>query len=438
MTLVNMWLIPRGGGERRNREQKTSLRTNQEHGMAEKQTESERGKIAVEDEKRKQNGKRALVIASVASMIAQFNMENIQLLLDEGFRVDVACNCKEGNPLSNEKIAEMMKQLHEKGVEVTDVPIPRRVTDVNGICASFQQVKALCDANRYTIVHCHSPIGGVVARLAACGSRRRGCKVIYTAHGFHFYKGAPLKNWLLYYPVEWLLSWVTDVLITINAEDYKRAKKHMHARKTVYVPGVGIDTKKFASGNVDVAGKRAELGVADDEIMLLSVGELNENKNHKTAIRALADIKDARLHYFVAGTGTEKMKEKLMEQAEHLGIAERVHLLGFRSDVAELLSAADLFVFPSYREGLPVSLMEAMAAGLPCVVSRIRGNTDLIAQNEGGALADPDDAGEFASAIAGRLADEEWMLRSGKRNIRKIAAFDREVVGRRMREVYFA
>ena len=172
---------------------------------------------------------RALILASVASMIDQFNMQNIQLLLDNGYDVDVVCNCKTGNTISDERIQDMIKRLADKGVPVIHVPIPRKISDVNGIKESLKQVKKLCDENHYNILHCHSPIGSVVARQAAKSARKNGTKVIYTAHGFHFYKGAPKKNWMIFYPIEKYYSKFTDTLITINKEDYEFAKNHMNA-----------------------------------------------------------------------------------------------------------------------------------------------------------------------------------------------------------------
>ena len=194
---------------------------------------------------------RALILASVASMIDQFNMQNIQLLLDNGYAVDVACNCKVGNSISDERVQDLIKRLSEKEVSVIDVPIPREITNVKEIIKSLKQVKKMCDENHYNLLHCHSPIGSVVARLAAKNARKHGTKVIYTAHGFHFYKGAPKINWLIFYPIEKFFSRLTDVLITINKEDYAFANKHMNARQIEYIPGVGVNTEKFFLRNFD-------------------------------------------------------------------------------------------------------------------------------------------------------------------------------------------
>lgn len=376
---------------------------------------------------------KALVLASVASMIDQFNMQNIQLLLKNGYQVDVACNCKEGNTTSDERVYGLVKRLNDKGVPVIHVPIPRRITDVKGISNSINQVKKLCDENHYNLVHCHSPIGSVVARIAARDGRKRGTKVIYTAHGFHFYEGAPLQNWILFYPVEKICSKWTDVLIAINKEDYAFAKKHMNAGRVEYVPGVGVDTKAFQLENFDKYSKRKELGIKADDFFVLSVGELNQNKNHEVIVRAIAKLNNPKIQYFIAGKGNRA--DYLQELAKQLNV--NLHLLGYRTDIVELLNTADMYAFPSYREGLSVALMEAMSAGLPCVVSNIRGNVDLIEEGVGGYLSRPDDIEGFLFAI------NELVIRRDKRelfsdnNKKTVKNFDIECVVKRMIEIYF-
>ena len=149
-------------------------------------------------------------------------------------------------------------------------------------------------------MHCHSPIGSVVARLAASQFRKDGLKVIYTAHGFHFYKGAPRINWMIFYPIEYVCSFITDVLITINKEDYNFAIKHMHSNQVKYIPGVGINVEKFSEEVSNREEKRRELGISKNDIVLFSVGELNDNKNHKIVIEALANIKEKNIKYLIA------------------------------------------------------------------------------------------------------------------------------------------
>lgn len=375
---------------------------------------------------------RALMVASVASMIDQFNMQNIQILLDKGFDVDVACNCKTGNTISNDRVQDMIQRLAKQGVKVTDLPIPRKITDFSNIRKSIIELKKIFAEHSYTLMHCHSPIGSVVARTAAKKYRKNGVKVIYTAHGFHFYKGAPIINWILFYPIERIYSRITDVLITINKEDFQFAQKHLKAREIRYVPGIGVDTQKFQNIVVDKAAKRSELGIKDSDFMIVSVGELNKNKNQEIIIRAIALLKKNNIHYFVAGQGSEK--DHLAHIAKELNV--NLHLLGYRTDIAELLKIADAYAFPSYREGLSVALMEAMASGLPCVVSKIRGNTDLIYPGENGFLCMADDVSAFANAIKKLYKDEILVKRMGDKNYLIMKDYDIDVVSNMMSRIY--
>lgn len=374
---------------------------------------------------------KALIVASVASMIDQFNMQNIELLLENGYDVDVACNCKEGNTISDERISELIDKLKKNNVTTYHVPIPRKVTDIKDIIYSIKFIKKLYTENGYTLMHCHSPIGSVVARVAAISERKKGMKVIYTAHGFHFYKGAPKKNWLIFYPIERICSSFTDVLITINKEDYAFAKKHMKANQVEYVPGVGIDTKKFSIPNFNVAEKKAELGLKDKDIMILSVGELNQNKNHEVVVRAISKLKNPDIHYFIAGKGDKE--QYLDELAKELDV--NLRLLGYRTDIIELLNTADIFAFPSFREGLSVALMEAMAAGLPCVVSRIRGNVDLIEDGINGYLCDANDEVSFCESLKA-LVEGETYKNFGKDNCQMIMNFDVHKIMKMMMKIY--
>lgn len=379
--------------------------------------------------KGEKNNKRMLMLASVASMIDQFNMNNIETLLDLGYRVDVACNFEKGNTCSIERITALKEKLCGLGVNYYQIDFDRNVMNLPQDMMAYKQIKKLVKKEKYDFIHCHSPIGGVIGRIVAHETKT---KVIYTAHGFHFYDGAPKKNWIVYYPIEKHFSRWTDTLITINKEDYKRAKQKLMACKNYYVPGVGIDTKSIAGKYTDYVVKREELGIKADELMLISVGELNDNKNHEVIIRSLAKINDKSIHYCIAGVGN--CDTKLRKLAEESNV--NLNLLGFRTDVGELLKVADVFVFPSFREGLSVALMEAMAAGLPCVVSNIRGNCDLIDPDRGGYLVDPTDIEGFARRIDVLAIDENKRNEFGEYNKNKIKQFDSEVVNKKMREIY--
>ena len=201
--------------------------------------------------------KRALQLANVASMIDQFNMSNIEILQSLGYTVDVVADFTNPGLMSKDKVERLKKQLEERAVRAIDVAVPRSLNPKNIICA-YRRIKQIIDKGHYQLIHCHSPIGGAIARLAAKSERKKGTRVLYTAHGFHFYHGAPVLNWLIFFPIEQYLSKFTDILITINKEDYHRAKNKFRAKNTVYIPGIGIDLEKFNKKNIHYHGRLIE------------------------------------------------------------------------------------------------------------------------------------------------------------------------------------
>ncbi len=257
---------------------------------------------------------------------------------------------------------------------------------------AYRQLKQLMKEQQFDLVHCHTPVGAALARLAAKPYRKQGTKVIYTAHGFHFYQGAPFRYWLLFYPAECFLASLTDVLITINEEDYERAKRFCRRKRTKveHIPGVGVDTAFFSGKDLPEGTRenirqtmRGKLNVAEKEVVFLSVGELTSRKNHSSVIQAFAELEGEEscpFRYFVCGQGV--LKKELQQQIEKAGLSKRVTLLGYSEDIRELLYAADIFVFPSLQEGMPMALMEAVAAGMPVIASDIRGNRELVSIQE--------------------------------------------------------
>lgn len=368
--------------------------------------------------------KKALITATIGSFLGWFAVNDIKLLQKLGYEVHCACNM---DFISTE---ERRKNLETSGAVIHHIPFSRNPLSADNR-KSYCVLKRLIKKERYDLVHCHTPVGGVLTRAAVVNVAVDHMKVIYTAHGFHFYKGAPLQNWLFYYPLEWLCSWRTDVIITINQEDYRLAKRWFHAKKTVYMPGVGIDTEKFRTDFLNREKKRAELGLCNEDILLLSVGELNENKNHEIILRALKKLGN-RYCYIVVGKGDRQ--KRLKELAGEFELEKKVKLVGYRSDVSDFYHAADIFVFPSLREGLPVSLMEAMAAGLPVVCSRIRGNTDLIDEGKGGYFFHPQKIDDAADCIK-KIAEIDRKA-FGTYNIEKVKKFDRRIIEKNMEKVY--
>ena len=368
--------------------------------------------------------KKVLFVATlVKNHIAEFHLPYLKLFQDMGWQTAVAAKNDYENPA--DCVIPHCDVFY-------DVPFERSPLKKGNLTA-YRRVKRIIREGGYDIIHCHTPVGAAVARLAARKARRNGSKVIYTAHGFHFYKGAPWLNWLVYFPVEWLLSPLTDVLITINREDYERAKRLLRAKKVVYIPGVGIDVSRFRGNGEQGAALRRELGIPDGAAVLLSVGDLNKNKNHRAVLEALARMENRNLHYVVCGRGP--LKEELEAFAREKGLADRVRFMGYRDDIPAFYAMADVFVFPSFREGLSVSVMEAMASGLPIVCSRIRGNTDMVEDGVNGYLMEPGNPDSIAGALR-RLENREKREEISRNNLKKAEIYSLGVIAEQYRQLY--
>ncbi len=374
--------------------------------------------------------KKVLFVATVVKThIMQFHLPYLKMFQEMGWETAVAARNDYEDP------ADCQIPYCDRYFDIPFERLPWK----KGNLRAYRMLKAIIDQEHYDLIHCHTPVGAMIARLAARAARRKGTKVIYTAHGFHFFRGAPVANWLLFYPVEWVLSFCTDVLITINQEDYARAKGHLHAKRVEYVPGVGIDTARFRENTVDRWEKRRELGCADGDFLILTVAEMTANKNHITILKALALLKNkpmfANLHYWICGRG--ETWQSLEDSARELGIASHIHFLGYRNDAPELYPCCDLFAFMPYREGLSVALMEAMASGAPIVCTQIRGNRDLITDGVSGVFVE-NSPQALAEAIRALYADPQRREALGRGAREAVQAFDAEAVYRQMKEIYLS
>lgn len=363
--------------------------------------------------------KKILIVSTVSRQFYLFEQGNIEVLQSLGYEVHGAANFEDAN-----------ERLDALDIIRHPFDIQRSPFSLKNIKA-YKQLKEIMKSQDFDAVHCHSPMGGVLARLAA---KSIGLSpVVYTAHGFHFYDGAPRLNWLIYYNVEKYLSKFTDTIVTINKEDYARAKT-FKSKNVISVPGIGVDSSKFDNVKVDKIKKREELEIPQGAVVLLSIGEMIKRKNHEIALKALAQLKNRNYVFLVCGRG--ELENHLKDLAQKLGIGDKVRFLGFRNDIPEICIASDIFVFPSYQEGLPVSVMEAMSAGLPIIASRIRGNTDLIQNGNGGYLNEPDDFWGIAKSIDKVIENEKLRAEMGIRNKSEVKKYDKQVVKERMRELY--
>ena len=374
--------------------------------------------------------KKVLFVATVVKThMMQFHLPYLKMFQDMGWETAVASRNDYENP-EDCRIPYCDTYY--------DIPFERMPWKPKNLTA-YRMLKRIIDEGEYDIVHCHTPVGAMIARLAALAARKKGTKVIYTAHGFHFFKGASLVNWLLFYPAEWLLAPVTDVLITINKEDYARAKKRMHAGRIEYVPGVGIDTGRFHAAPACRAEKRRELGFSEADFLLLTVAEMTKNKNHITVLKALAALKETEeyqnMHYLIVGRGEEW--PSLEESARQLGVSDHVHFLGYRTDAPDMYRCSDLFLFVPFREGLSVALMEAMGSGMPILCTEIRGNTDLVDDGVSGQFVE-NEPQALAEAILELYRDPERRAAYGAAAAEKVKLFDSKNVHAQMKEIYLS
>ena len=369
--------------------------------------------------------KKILYILNIANRVNNFSEASMLAAQELEYEFHIAGNW--GYKSDAERISDEEKY----GIKIFQVDFIRNPYDLRNIKA-YQQIVFIMKEEQYDIVHCNTPIGGIIGRIAA---KRSGVKnVIYQAHGFHFYKGAPLKNWLLYYPVERWFAHYTDVIITINHEDYERAKKFKlrNNGEVYYVPGVGIDTSQYHTDRQRRIKKRSELGLKKDDVALISMGDLIERKNYPVAIEAIAKANNPKLQYYICGTGPEK--EKLMTLTKNQGVEKQVHFLGYRNDIKELLQAADIFLFTTLQEGLSRSLMEAMACGLPCIVSKIRGNTDLLNNSNGGILCERID--DYVEAIDKLTSDPDLRKQMSINNLDTILHYSVDEISQNIKDIY--
>ena len=355
--------------------------------------------------------RKVLIVASVVSFIEWFNKENVDYLRQQqGCEVHIACNFSYTQDTDVERTKRYIEKLKNDGVVLHNIAFARSPFSPANVQA-YKELKRIIAAHRFDLIHCHTPTASMMTRLAARKARKQGSTVMYTCHGFHFHNAAPKKNWLMYYPVERFLSRYCDYIVTINKEDFRRAGT-FHCKNVRYIPSVGVDIHRIFDLQVDKAAKKESIGVPSDGILLLSVGEMIERKNHEVIIRALAQVDNPNLYYAIAGKGP--LKEYLANLAQELGVGERVLFLGFRTDVFELYHAADISAFPSKIEGLGLAGVEAMAAGVPLVSSNVHGILDYVIDGETGYAIPPTDVAGYADAIR-RLADDP-VLREGMRD----------------------
>lgn len=371
--------------------------------------------------------KKILIVAHYSRFLVQFELRNVSILQEKGYEVHYACNYKQ------EDMYEAAPRIVcEHGVVLHQIDFVRSPFNIFKNIKAYKQLIQLMKDEHFSGVHCHTPMAGAIARLAANATRTG--PVIYTAHGFHFYKGCPLHNRLIYETAERFMARYTDALITINQEDYAAAQTFKLRGKAYHIMGIGIDVKAIQSLTVDRKKKKETLNIPRDAFVFISVGELIKRKNHETVIKAFGQANLDNTYYLICGSG--KLEKRLKRSAKKFKNCSNVIFLGFRTDINELLKMSDTFLFPSYQEGLPVALMEAMAAGLACIASDIRGNVDLMCNSEIESLLEVNQLQQWENKIRKIRKNEKERLQMGQNNIKQILAFDSEKVEKSMKNIY--
>ncbi|MGI0528380.1 glycosyltransferase family 4 protein [Treponema socranskii] len=364
--------------------------------------------------------KKILFLSNTANF-SKFNLPYMRWFHEQGWRVDY---CSAGE--------EFVKDCDNQYT----IDIARSPFSLKNLKA-LKQLKKLLAENRYDILHCHTPMGGVLGRFAAKKLRyEHKIKIIYTAHGFHFYKGAPLLNWLFYYPVEKHLAKYTDVLVTINKEDYECVvKKRFYAEKNFRINGVGVNITDFKS--LENKHKiRQEYGYTNNDFIILYTAEFIPRKNHRFLIESLPRLKKNIPNLKIILPGKGELFDTMVNLAKKLYVDDIINFCGYRKDINKLCGLSDLYVATSKQEGLPIGVVEAIATGLPVVVSNIRGHNDIIQADINGSLYQPDNKLDFINKVIDLYNDREKCLRFAENSVKTAEKYSTEHAVKKMAEIY--
>lgn len=368
---------------------------------------------------------KVLVTAHLGRHFRIFGQSDYEVLLNMGHEVHIAANFN----------SEIDKFEHPDVIK-HQIDFDRNPFSKQNIKA-LKQLKELFYKEHFDLIHCQSPSGGAITRLAANKTRKKGTKVLYTAHGLHFFEGAPKKNWIMYYNFEKFLARYTDCIITINDEDYKNAKEKLKIKDVRHVHGVGIDLDKFKPQTEEKKlSLRKEYGYKEDDFILIYVGELSYRKNQDMAIDAINKLKENMPNIKLLLVGTGELKAKYEDKVKELGIQEHIEFLGYRKDIPNLMALSDICISTSRQEGLPVNIMEAMATGLPLIVTNCRGNRDLVKDKNNGYIVELDNLFDFIKSLNLIFNDEEIRNRFSSNNLTIIKNFSIRNIREEMIQIY--
>lgn len=373
---------------------------------------------------------KALLLAAMGSVHRQHNKANIKALKEIGAIIYLAANFGTDTPREKNN-TQFVAECKRDGINIIDIPFRR-----GGFITNIFQIPVLnkfLKREKFDIVHVHTETGGFMLRLSCLIQSKCNTKFVYTPHGMSFWKGSSLKSQLVYRPLErWICS-AMDMNLGMNMEEVENLKR-WNKRTAHYVHGVGLNVARMQNPARSREQMREEFGLTESDKFIASIGELDDNKNHITVIKALATLGRKDFKYVVCGVGPNK--DMLLAEAEYMGLKENVILAGYRSDIPDVLNAADIFVFPSFHEGMPVSALEAMACGLPIICSEIRGNVDIIREGDNGYLFQPSDVETLARKLEYLLDDAEKRKIMGLKNKENVKDFSLESVTEELKRIY--
>ncbi len=365
--------------------------------------------------------KKILYITTISDTINAFLIPHIKMLIEQGYKVDCAANL----------IEQLDDELLELDIEFFNIPFTRNPLSPNNIRA-FNKLIKIQKKNNYDIVHVHTPVASIYGRLLKLKFPR--LKTIYTVHGFHFYKGAPIKNWLIYYPIERVMAKLTDTIVTINSEDYNTSLR-FNIDEAYKIDGVGVDLDFYSNSN-DSNIVRKKLNLKEDDFVILMIAEVNKNKNHKQVIEAIEILHKEGINVKLLCAGEGILLDEINKEIEAKNLNNNIKMLGYRTDINDLISACDIGIMTSYREGLPRSIMELMSHKKPVIGTNIRGIRDLIYNGKNGFLVDIEDYEKTANAIDTLYEDRELLLQMGNDAYQSIQKYSIDNVINQLKEVY--
>lgn len=368
------------------------------------------------------------MLSSMGSVHRRFNKANIDALLALGYDVELCANFEngEGPEIHNQKY---VKECEANGIKTHSIPFARH--SLVGSLKCLPQLKDLLRREQYDIVHTHTETGGLLLKLAH-GAKAKS-KFFYTPHGMSFWKGSSLKSQLVYKPLErWICSGM-DMNLGMNMEEVENLKR-WNKKTATYVHGIGLNVARMQSPIRSREEVRKEFGLIEGDKFIASIGELDDNKNHITVIKALAKMNRKDFKYVICGVGPNK--NILLNETVGLGLKDNVILADYRSDIPDILSAADIFVFPSFHEGMPVSALEAMACGLPVICSEIRGNVDIVKDGDNGYLFEPSDVDALSVKIPLIMDDADKRISMGEKNKEIVKRFSLEAITEELKKIY--